>query len=113
MEFCALYLILKNPQSALFMGKWYCLLYAYFSLHAKLVKPILHDQVSFGGILKICGHILNTSNISPFLFPSGWPFLLFFSIGRGFLLFFSKPASPTSWPISLSSPQPTCFTPKR
>src|SRR3954468_24255587 len=52
MEFCALHFILKNPQSALFMGKWHCLIYGYLSLHAKLVKPILHDQVSFGGILK-------------------------------------------------------------
>src|SRR3954462_9871198 len=24
MAFCALYLILKNPQSALFIGKWHC-----------------------------------------------------------------------------------------
>src|SRR3954462_15146440 len=68
MEFCALYLILKNSQSALFMEKWYCLLYGYFALHAKLVKPILHDQVSFGGILKICGHILNTLDLFSFSF---------------------------------------------
>src|ERR1043165_8284781 len=52
MKFCALHFILKNPQSTLFMRKWYCLPCGYFSLHTKLVKPILHDQVLFGGYFK-------------------------------------------------------------
>src|SRR4051812_6869286 len=36
-----------------------------------------------------------------------------FQSGRGLLLFFSRPASPTSWPISLFSPQPICSSAAR
>src|SRR3954467_1320727 len=75
MEFCALYLILKDPQSALFMGKWHCLLYGYLSLHEKLVKPILHDQVFYEGILKIFEYIFYCPYSFSFLFFSSAIFL--------------------------------------
>src|SRR4051812_10737784 len=67
------------------------------SLHAKLVKPILHDQVSFRGIFKNMWTYFNTLDLLSFFFFQLLIFFLFFPVGRS-LPFLSRLQSSLSGP---------------
>src|SRR3954470_11023235 len=102
---CLMFSSQKFPKGLFYLflnGIRYCFNLGEFSLHAKLFKPILHDQVAYKGILKI----FEIFQMPLFFFFLFFSFLCcFFNSQRAFPPSFFPPrtAQPT-WALLLMSP---------